>query len=262
MRQRGLRSTSILFFGAIIGVTSSAGARVAEPIRSGSIIAVAFSPDGKFLVSAGVGSPLRLWDPTTGKEVRQLAKQSAWFGSAVFSPDGKYVAATEQDSTIKLFDVQGKDAPRTLGHHPESDVLTYNPLTFTPDGKTLASGGAKAIVLWNVAEAKEIARMELAGRLEGAIAFSPDGKRIASAEAGGVVKLWDIATAKETRALQHLQFCYSVAFAPDGKTLVSGGSDRGNGGGRVKVWEADTGKQIHSLSATDRPLMSVAFSPD
>jgi Tol biopolymer transport system component len=255
MTTRGLRSATFI---SLLVASSSVGIASA-PARSGAVIAVAFSPDGKLLVSAGIHSPLRVWDPTTGKEVRKLGPESAWFGAAVFSPDGKHVATTEKDGTIKLFDIGGEKAARTIGRHPGADPLSYHPLSFAPDGKTLAAGGPKAVIFWDVENAKETLKIEVPGRSTGSIVFSPDGKRLVSAGEDGLARLWDVGTATEIRSVKHPAPCTASGFSPDGKLVATCSSE-----GTLKLWESETGKITRTVNVahTWLPTMSVSFTPD
>ncbi|HEY2412728.1 MAG TPA: protein kinase [Pirellulaceae bacterium] len=97
-----------------------------------------------------------------------------------------------------------------------------------------------------------------------AIAFSPDGQKIVGAGYSGV-NIWDIATGKILVSFEgHDQRARCLAYSPDGKLVASGshGFDQGRPtGGSLKIWEAETGKEILSINDA-APVMSVAFSPD
>jgi WD40 repeat protein len=85
------------------------------------------------------------------------------------------------------------------------------------------------------------------------VAFSPDGKRIVSTAGDGTVKEWDATSGRELLAFKgHTGLVYSAAFSPNGNQIASGASP-------VKLWNARTGEEIHTLEGTFPPL---AFSPD
>jgi WD40 repeat protein/serine/threonine protein kinase len=97
-----------------------------------------------------------------------------------------------------------------------------------------------------------------------AVAFSPDGKKVASASSVlnnrlGEIKIWDRATGRVLLTLPpaHLGPVVGVAFSPDGKHLASAGWDK-----TAIVWDAATGKRLHTLSGHSEYLIGVAFSPD
>ncbi len=92
---------------------------------------VAFSPDGKYLVTCSHDGTVRLWDVASGKEVRRFTGHTGPTFGAAFSPDGKYVLTSSEDETARLWDVKtGKEIRRFTGH--TNDV---NNVAFSPDGK-------------------------------------------------------------------------------------------------------------------------------
>jgi WD40 repeat protein len=181
---------------------------------------------------------VKVWDAATGRKALLLTGHTGGVSSVVWSPDGQRLAAAGWDGkvgengTVRVWDaVTGQEALTLKGHTTR---------------------------VWSVA-------------------FSPDGKRLASASWGvlhegralpGEVKVWDAVTGQEVLTLQeHTGWVSSVAWNPDGSRLASAVSRRDNQQGpwhwEVKVWDAATGREVLTITAT--PFGSVGdavFSPD
>jgi len=223
--------------------------------HSSEVTSVVFSPDGKTLASGSDDKTVKLWDVTTGTEIRTLKGYNSSVNSVVFSPNGKTLASGSDDNSVKLWDVTTGTEINTLTGH--SDGVTS--VVFSPDGKTLASGSDdKSVKLWDVTTSTEIRTLEGHSSRVDSVVFSPDGKTLASGSGDNSVKLWDVTTGKVIHTLNgHDNVVWSVVFSPDGKTLASGSDDK-----TVKLWDVTTEKQIATLYGHSSRVDSVVFSPD
>jgi WD40 repeat protein/energy-coupling factor transporter ATP-binding protein EcfA2 len=222
-----------------------------------SVFSLSFSPNGKILISGGDDRTTRLWHIDTGREIISFKEHIAPVMSVSFSPDSKRFASGGLDRTIKLWnlehlDLEKKNLPvRTIYAHE----TTVTSLSFSPDGKTLASGGGvdKTIKLWNLETGNFRHETTVTS-----VSFSPDGKTLASGSFDKTIKLWNLETGKEIRTLTgHNDGLWSVSFSQDGKTLASGSLDK-----TIKVWNLETGKEIRTLTGHSDSVFSVSFSPD
>jgi WD40 repeat protein len=167
-----------------------------------------------------------------------------------FSPDGKTLAVAEDN--VHLYDVSG-ETPKALGVLNSRVGFGIRAMTFSPDGKKLAFGGAdNSIRVWDVAGQKEVFQSKEHKGDVRAVAFAPDGKLLATGSNDKTVMLWDVADdGKLTeRAVIKAEDKFgsavcSAAFALKGKALVTGGTN-----GVVRVYAVDKGvKQTGGFKA-------------
>jgi WD40 repeat protein len=231
--------------------------------------AVAFSADGKVLVTAG-DRAIRTWDVSEDVPIPWAVIQNLnlGFGGArglAVSPDAKTLAVAAGDKTVRLFDIeeQGLKERSELKRHEKP----VNAVAFSRDGKRLASGGDDdTVFLWDIMGKSAVERGILKmgkGIFFGvkSVAFSPDGKVLATGSGNGTVQLWDVA-GKLFRQRAILKgkttFVSPVALSPDGKTLALGNDSFvviiDISGQSLK---ARLPRQEHT-----NKVLSVAFSPD
>jgi RNA polymerase sigma factor (sigma-70 family) len=224
----------------------------------------AFSPDGKRVATAGVGT-LGVWEVSSGRELHRLGSDLDVSSSLAFSADGKRLASADESSgIIVIWDVvTGKRVGRIQAKH---SVPT--PLAFAPDGKTLASAAngrtaGPVICIWDVHTGKELRRFGPRRRV-GTLAFSPDGRMLAvvDRDPGEMVSLWDSATGKRLRRFipKGQDSSLTFAFSPTGRFIATAGS-----GGRdntVYVWEAATGQEVCRFQGHQSGVPALAFAPD
>ena len=156
----------------------------------GSVVSVAFSPDGKRIVSGSLDNTIRVWDIITGNQIGEpFTGHASDVLSVAFSPDGKRIVSGSFDSTIRIWDVAtGKQIGEPLTGHTGSVIF----VAFSPDGKRIVSGSCNTIRIWDVATGKQISE-PLRGHTDWikSVAFSPDGKRIVSGSSDKTIRIWD-----------------------------------------------------------------------
>jgi WD40 repeat protein/ABC-type dipeptide/oligopeptide/nickel transport system ATPase subunit len=218
--------------------------------HNNSVMSVAFSPDGKTIVSGSDDNTIKLWN-LEGKELCTFIGHNNSVISVTFSPDGKTIASGSLDNTIKIWNLEGKELCTFIGHN--NSVIS---VTFSPDGKTIASGSLdNTIKIWNL-EGRELCTFTGHSKGVVSVTFSPDGKTIASGSFDNTIKTWDLEGKELLTLTGHSNVVRSVIFSPDGKTIASGSFDN-----TIKIWDLE-GKELHKLTGHNNGVLSVAFSPD
>ena len=231
---------------------------------SSGINAVAFSPDGRMLASAGNDKAVRLWYLATGENVGTLTGHADVVRAVAFSPDGQLLASAGDDKAVRLWYLGTGQILRALTGHTGLGSRV-SAVAFSPDGRMLASGGGdKTVRLWDVATGQTVRVLTgHSGRILGVegLAFSPDGRMLASGGGDKTVRLWHVATGQTVRVLtghSGTAGVWAVAFGPDGRLLASaGGRDK-----TVRLWDVATGQTVHTLTGHTGAVRAVAFSPD
>ncbi len=228
-------------------------------MHDSNVGSVAFSPDGKYVVSGSDDGIARVWETETGKEVSRMTHGSSISSQTLskdgkcvaFSPDGKYVISGGADGTVRIWEAStGKEISRM------THIDNISSVAFSPDGKYVVSGSVdKTARVWEAFSGKELARISHDSWVY-SVAFSPDGKYIVSGSDDGTARVWEAATGKEIARMTHDNRVRFAVFSQDGRFVVSGSSDK-----TARVWEYDTGKEVSRMTH-DSTVYSVAFSPD
>jgi WD40 repeat protein len=230
------------------------------------VSSLSFGPDGHTIASA-TGFPdwfairprnpheIKLWDATTGAEVRTFHPTEGMILGIVLSPNGRLIASAGTDQTITLLDVGSGATIRTLFGHTH----WVNSVTFSRDGRRLASGSEDGTVkVWDVASGRALTTFRGHSLAVQDVAFSPDGRLVASAGLDKLVKIWDATREPESQTLGSFGDSVSgLAFDCDGRSLAVGCADR-----TVTTWDIPSGRKKLTLPLLDDPVWDVALSAD
>lgn len=238
-----------------------------------AITCLAFSPDSKFIAGSTLSDQsIRIWEIESDQPPRVINTNQNGAGVMIFTyaPDGKTLAVSRGPTQeIALIDVAtGKDQ-RAFGRH----AVSIDSLTFTKDGKHLASKTGPFVRLWDVARGEQVRLyrpknyhnkvkfLSLETRSVPLFAtapavFSPDGKTLTFEGGDNTLYLFDVETGKEQRRLIHQGALASASYSPDGKQLVTGSHDN-----TVRLWDVATGKELHHIEAHFGGYAVAIFSP-
>jgi WD40 repeat protein len=219
--------------------------------HTAAVWSVALSRDGKTALSTSRDLSIRLWDVTTGTEIRQFTGHRDGVLKAVFSPDERTILSSSEDRTLRLWDTAtGQELRHYTGH--SAAIVSAE---FSPDGRTILSAANDTTIrLWDVDSGNEIGLF----RGEEVATFSPDGSTILASAGDNTLRLWDVASGQEMRSFAgHTASIRSIAFSPDGLTAVSAGQDA-----TIRLWDVASGLELRRFEGHGATVWSVAFSPD
>jgi eukaryotic-like serine/threonine-protein kinase len=233
--------------------------------HSSPLTCVAYSPDRTrpLLATTGWDKMLRIWDVTTGLEIRSVRAAPQVSFKVVFSPDGRRLATASDDNAVRIWDATNLEVILTLRGH-SSEVHS---LAFTSDGRRLATQSMGSTVkIWDAVQTKHPLTLPgQPGHWVQALAFSPDGQRIASGDIDGILRIHDPASGQKLREFEPLtEPIECVAYSPNGKMIATGSGSwkKPETLGLITLRDAADGTEIRPLKAHVGMVLSVAFSRD
>ena len=261
------------------------------------IHALAYSPDGKRMVTGSEDHTARVWDIANGRELFPLRGHTGTVESVAYSPDGQRLVTGSDDHVAIVWDAAtGKELARLIGHTNHINSTAFSPdsrqiltgafdgsarlwdvatgtnlltlqdrrsqitsVAFSPDGQRIVVGGeSSGSTVWDLSTGTRVLTLPEGLSTVWCVAFSPDGHRILTGSSDHTVRIWDAATGACLLTLSgHSGWVSAAAFSPDGRRIASGAMDE-----TVKVWDAATGKELFSLKGHCAEVLSLAFSPD
>jgi len=162
------------------------------------VTSVAFSPDGRLLLTGSDDDTARLWETSRGKALATLQGYTGGVKGVAFSPDGRLVLTRSSDDTVRLWETSRGKALATLQGHTSS----VSSVAFSPDGRLVLTGSwDRTARLWETSRGKALATLQ--GHTHGVegVAFSPDGQVAVTCDTNGWVFFWRVLGLDKERPL-------------------------------------------------------------
>jgi WD40 repeat protein len=244
--------------------TANANLHAASNRLNGTFVSVAFSPDGRQLVTSDTiaRGNVRVWDSATGVEQFMLRGLSDWADGVDWSPDGQQIAVGCWDGTIRVFSARsGLEQFALRGHTGHAQGVA-----FSPDGSTLASGGQdRTVRLWDATNGQEARTLNAERHRVDGLALSLDGKRVAYSVGEdkpgdpNALRVRSAETGRDVLTVTKIDNVLTdgwakIAFSADGARLAVVFRNK------VRFWEIATGREEPAMEASDN-IRGVVFSP-
>lgn len=194
------------------------------------VTALALSPDGGWLVSAGDDHVVRVWDLRDDSQAAELTAHTDWVRAAAFHPQGKLLATAGSDGVIQLWDIAAKKAVRKIPAHQQPIYA----IAFSPNGQWLAVAGFEQAIRIYSAEGRLLRTLTGPSDDHRALAVAPDGSTLAVGGRNGQVRVWNAVNGALLRDLKSEgRRIRTLAYSDDGKLLAAGGDAQ-----NVYLWSA------------------------
>jgi len=230
--------------------------------HSAAAVAVAFSPDGRFVISGSDDRTLKLWEVSTGREIRTFAAVDSNVTAVAYSPDGQMAFSGHMDGTVALWEIAtGKLIRKQEKTHSRSWVQA---VTFSANGRRAISvSNAKRVKVWSASNGLLVRSFRgkykyLEYWAKTTIAFSPDGRLVLMDCMD--TQIWDIEKGTQlltipARSTALAAEVKDAAFAPDGHYFVMGGWG-------LEFREVATGHQNKRFKGLSWDVQALDYAPD
>ncbi len=216
---------------------------------------IAFTPDGRTVVTSSTDKTLRVFDVMTGITRRVFAGHTAPLVNLAIAPDGRSVASASTDRTARVWDLETGAARVLTGHEGALRAIAY-----ARDSRAIYTAAEDGTIrIWNLGDGSVRVLADHRGVVN-SIDVSPDGRLLVSAGDDGGVRVWNLASSAMRELGHHEGAAGDARFLPDGRRVISLADPSSSTDHTVRVWDLDRGTNQIVLARAG--LWSVAVAPD
>jgi WD40 repeat protein len=216
----------------------------------------AYSPDGRFIVTASADQMARVWGTANLEPIRALPHPDKIY-RVRFSPDGSRIVTACKDGSARVWEAQTGRLIRTLNRHAGPVMFA----AFSHDGRLIVTTGQDGSArLWTAEDGQPFGRPFHHVTWVIYAAFSPDDKRLLTACEDHKARVWEVSAGRQILPdLAHRDVVASAEFSPDGQVIVTASFD-----GTVRLWDANTLQPLHPnpILRHGERVTHAAFSPE
>ncbi len=234
-----------------------------------TVRAVAFSPDGRFAATGSADKTIKLWEVSTGREIRSYVGSNGTVWKLAFSSDNSMLASIDADNKIRIWETETSKMLRLIDL-PDDDFLS---IAFTPDGESLVTGtGKNHAILWDISSGNEIRRFKpdtadivmqknFGYPAARSVEISPDSKWLLTGSSDRTAFIFDFKTGRQAKKIKgDMGSCtscnISASFSPDGKEVAIGNMDS------VFIWDIESERVVRTMEGRRGSYEAARYSND
>jgi WD40 repeat protein/tRNA A-37 threonylcarbamoyl transferase component Bud32 len=216
---------------------------------------VAFAGDGKRILSGSADRTARLWQVTTGQQLKLLSAHTNQVRAVALSADGKLAATGSSDASVRVWETE---TGLPLRHFAKIHSKAVLALAFSPEMRMMFSGGEDGKAqLFDIVGGAVLHTYTSAGAIH-SVALHPNGKQGMTAGSDNMIHVWALASGAEIcKMVGHQGTVNCVVYSPDCGHALSASNDK-----TIRLWDAETGALIHVFTGHTQPVTSVVYSPE
>ncbi len=216
---------------------------------------LSWSPDGRYIASAGHDTTVRVWEAATGQTIYVYHGHAEEIWSVMWSPDGRSLASAGADEIVHVWEpTTGRTFTSYAEHQGTIRAVAWSPT----DVQVASAGDDKIVQIWDLYSSRLLYTYDEHRGGVSSLAWSPDGRYLASGSNDCTIRVWEATTGDYFCIYHgHKDRVTSLSWSPDGVYIASASDD-----GTIHVWNATTGKLRGICSGHSQAVSTIAWSPD